>query len=146
MVDTKVDRTSRARQAGAGYKRPNFPVEFKRRLVEQSYGSDASTALVARANDINANLLFKWRRQYLAGTFGPLSLPGRAELTPPDDTLLVPVDVTDDAPALTPGELVREAAPVSGGCCEIEFERARLRIRGDVAPAMLKLLIRELSR
>lgn len=146
MVDTKVDKTSSERRAGAGYKRPNFPVEFKRRLVEQSYESGASTALIARANDINANLLFKWRRQYLAGAYGPRSLPGRAELTPSDDTLLVPVNVTDDAPALTPGELVREAAPASGGCCEIEFECARLRIRGDVAPAMLQLLIRELSR
>lgn len=146
MVDTKVDKASRARRAGAGYKLPNFPVEFKRRLVEQSYESDASTALIARANDINANLLFKWRRQYLAGAFGPLSLPGRPEPTPMEDVMLVPVDVTDDAPAMTPGELVREAAPVFEGCCEIEFGRARLRIRGDVPPAMVKLLIRELSR
>jgi transposase len=30
--------------------------------------------------------------------------------------------------------------------CEVEFDRARLRIRGEVSPATLKLLIRELSR
>ncbi|AFQ52213.1 hypothetical protein AWB66_05780 [Caballeronia telluris] len=39
---------------------------------------------------------------------------------------------------------VREA--VSEDACEIEFDRARLRIRGNVSPDMLRLLIRELSR
>jgi transposase len=144
-VDTKVDRTSRERRAGAGYKRPNFPTEFKRRLVEQSYASGASTALIARANDINANLLFKWRRQYLAGAYGSISLPGRIALAPTDETLLVPVNVMDDVPAMMPNKPAHETVSVSEGCCEIEFERARLHIRGDVSPAMLKLLIRELS-
>jgi transposase len=39
---------------------------------------------------------------------------------------------------------VREA--MSEDACEIEFDRARLRIRGSVSPDMLRLLIRELSR
>jgi transposase len=30
--------------------------------------------------------------------------------------------------------------------CEIEFDHARLRIRGNVSPDLLRLLIRELSR
>jgi transposase len=146
MVDTKVDRTTKERRPGAGYKRPNFPTEFKRRLVEQSYESGASTALIARANDINANLLFKWRRQYLAGAYGPLSLRGRTALPPAEEMLLVPVNVMEDVPAVMPVERARDIVPASEGCCEIEFDRARLRIRGDVSPAMLKLLIRELSR
>jgi hypothetical protein len=35
MVDTKVDKTLRARTADGAYKRPNFPTEFKRQLVER---------------------------------------------------------------------------------------------------------------
>jgi transposase len=35
---------------------------------------------------------------------------------------------------------------VSENVCEIEFDRARLRVRGNVPPDMLRLLIRELSR
>jgi transposase len=35
---------------------------------------------------------------------------------------------------------------VSETACEIEFDRARLRILGNVSPDMLQLLIRELSR
>lgn len=53
MVDTKVDRTLSERLAGEAYKRPNFPVEFKRRLVEQSFEPGASVALIARENEIN---------------------------------------------------------------------------------------------
>jgi transposase-like protein len=52
---TKVDKTSRKRCGGAGYKQPTFPAEFKRHLVEQSYDSGAATALIARANDTDAN-------------------------------------------------------------------------------------------
>ena len=62
MVDTKVDKTLRARTADGAYKRPNFPTEFKRQLVEQSLEPGASVALIARRNDINANLLFKCKR------------------------------------------------------------------------------------
>lgn len=146
MVDTKVDKALRVRRAGPTYKRPNFPLDFKRRLVEQSYEPGASTALVARANDINANLLFKWRRQYLAGAFGALALPGRTMLTPATEAQLMPVTVMNEVPISMPCEPVREAAPAFDGHCEIEFGRARLHIRGDVSPALLTLLIRELSR
>lgn len=51
-------------------KRPNFSVEFKRQIVEATLKPGASAALIAREHDINANLLFKWRRHYLAGDFG----------------------------------------------------------------------------
>lgn len=39
---------------------------------------------------------------------------------------------------------MREA--MTKNTCEIEFDRARLRVRGNVSPDMLRLLIRELSR
>lgn len=146
MMDTKVDRTLSERCAGDTYRRPNFPVDFKRRLVERSFEPGASVALIARANEINANLLFKWRRQYLAGAYGPLSLPERANLTPANETPLLPVEVISEAPALVASEPIREVVQPSESCCEVEFDRARLHIRGDVSPAMLRLLIRELSR
>ncbi|WP_081052627.1 transposase [Burkholderia cepacia] len=43
---------------GKSSKRPNFADEFKRALVEQTFGPDASVSLVARRNDVNTNLLF----------------------------------------------------------------------------------------
>ena len=56
MVGTKVDKTWDERATNGAYKRPNFPTEFKRQLVEQSLEPGASVALIARSNDINANL------------------------------------------------------------------------------------------
>jgi transposase len=146
MVDTKVDKTLSERRTGAAYKRPNFPVEFKRQLVERSFEVGASVAVIARENEINANLLFKWRRQYLAGAYGPLSLPERANLTPANEMPLLPVEVINEAAALVASEPISKVMQPSESCCEVEFDRARLHIRGDVSPAMLRLLIRELSR
>ena len=64
-----MDKTLNWRAGGGAYRRPNFPTEFKRQLVEQSLEPGASVALIARSNDINANMLFKWRRQYLEGKY-----------------------------------------------------------------------------
>lgn len=146
MVDTKVDKTWDERAANGAYKRPNFPTEFKRRLVEQSLEPGASVALIARSNDINANLLFKWRRLYLAGEYGLPTLPeSAAPRQEPEVPSLLPVHLDAQTAEHTPPMTI-DAAPLSEDLCEIEFDRARLRIRGEVSPNVLRLLIRELLR
>ncbi|MRT15175.1 transposase [Enterobacteriaceae bacterium RIT711] len=42
-------------------KHPNYPVEFKIKMVELSYKPGVSVAQLAREQGINDNLLFKWR-------------------------------------------------------------------------------------
>lgn len=145
MVETKVDKTSKGRADGGTHRRPNFPTEFKRRLVEQTFEPGASVALIARRNDVNANLLFKWRRQYRKGAYGALTYPerGAATLDAPAPQLL-PVSVIADTPP--PANPIEAPVPSANPVCEIEFERACVRIRGDVAPATLRLVIRELCR
>jgi transposase len=144
MVDTKVDKTSKARTADGRYKRPNFPTAFKRRLVEESLEPGASVALIARRNDINANLLFKWRRQYLKAEQGLPTPPEHAAPEPEREIpLLLPVSIVAETPARA--TTVNAGEPLEN-ICEVEFDRARLRIRGDVSPVTLRLLIRELSR
>jgi hypothetical protein len=82
-----------------------------------------------------------WRRQYLQGAFGAPH-PAHARQEPEGDVApLLPVSIVTEGEASMP---MREA--VSENACEIEFDRARLRIRGNVSPDMLRLLIRELSR
>lgn len=51
-------------------RRPNFPLDFKINLVEQSLQLGVSIAQLARANGINDNLLFDWRQLYRQGKFG----------------------------------------------------------------------------
>jgi transposase len=141
-----VDNALSGRAAGGVYKRPNFPTEFKRRLVEQSFEPGASVALIARSNDINANLLFKWRRHYLAGEYGLPTLPeGVASKSESTVTPLLPVHIVAGTAEHTP-PMTLEAAQSPESLCEIEFDRACLRIRGNVSPDMLRLMIRELSR
>jgi transposase len=92
---------------GGRYKRPNFPVDFKRQLAELSYEPGASVALIARQNDVNANLLFKWRHQYLEGAFGLPTKPSAMSTTAPAAApALLPVSIVDESP-ITP------AAPAS---------------------------------
>lgn len=140
-MGTNVDKTSSART-----KRPNFPLEFKRHLVEQCFEPGASVALIARGNDVNANLLFKWRRAYIEGAYGLPTLSEHAarqaecEIPP-----LLPVNIIDGTSVQAPPPTVITTEPLES-VCEVEFERARLRIRGEVSPETLRLLIRELSR
>lgn len=132
MVDIKVNKTS--------YKRPNFPTDFKRRLVEESLEPGASASLIARRNDINANLLFKWRQQYLKGAYGLATLEPDREIPP-----LLPVNIVAEMPVQVPTTAPNAGEPLEN-FCEIEFDHARLRIHGDVPPTMVRLLIRELSQ
>ncbi len=47
-------------------KSPNYPVEFKIKMVELLHRPEISVAQLAREHGINDNLLFKWR-QYWRG-------------------------------------------------------------------------------
>ncbi|WP_371128410.1 IS66-like element accessory protein TnpA [Burkholderia dolosa] len=127
-------------------KRPNFADEFKRALVEQTFEPGASVSLIARRNDVNTNLLFRWRRQYLEGTFGPPRPEHVVQKTTDGIPTLLPVSIVDETLVAASEKTTSETVPLTEGVCEIEFERARVRLRGDVSPATLKLLIRELSR
>jgi transposase len=146
MVDTKMDRTWQQRRTEGAYRRPNFPNELKRRLVEQSLEPGASLSLIARDNDINANLLFKWRKRYFDGAYGLPSQPTPASSTADwKSAPLLPVNLISEAAESEPAK-PSDALALVENVCEVEFDHARLRIRGDVSPTILRLLIRELSQ
>ena len=57
--------------AGSGNKLPprrQYTLEFKRRLVEETFVPGSSVSIVARRHDINSNLVFAWRKAYREGT------------------------------------------------------------------------------
>jgi transposase len=60
----------------ASRRRRSYSLEEKQQLVAESYEPGASVSLVARRHDINANLLFTWRRQMREPTLvvAPLEL------------------------------------------------------------------------
>src|SRR5271169_3505921 len=75
QVDTSDALAGRNGRAVA---RRRWPDALKRRIVAETREPGASVSVVARRHDVNANQVFKWRRQFEVGS-------------PEDDTGLAPV-------------------------------------------------------
>jgi transposase len=104
-------------------RRSSYILEENLQLVAESYEPGASVSLVARRHDINANLLFTWRRQMRDPT------PARPPLE------LVPIEIVTARPA--PPAAAVEAAP--GGMIEIILAGGvRVRVGAGVSVAALK--------
>ncbi|EHR8284123.1 transposase [Escherichia coli] len=118
-------------------RRPNFPYEFKITLVEQSLQPGACVAQIARENGINDNMLFNWRHQYLNGL-----LPS-GKNTP----VLLPVTLTPepDNKTPTPVQVKQTDTPPDNLCCELVLPAGTLRLKGELTPALLQTLIREMK-
>ena len=111
----------------AGGKRRRWPDAVKRELVAATLEPGASVTSVARRHDLNANMLFKWRRQ--------LAVAARPSSAPPAG--LVPVEIVPDA-AVISGMMVdpKPAADQAAGRMEIALSGGiRVRIKGAVDPA-----------
>lgn len=120
---------------------------FKAELVEQSLQPGASVAVIARNNDVNANLLFKWRRDHKHKT-NAASMP-----TAPAPTVLLPVHVERAArvgagsslvPTPTAEMVPGSRAAAHSGVIELEFAGAQLRMRGAVDETALCSVLRAL--
>ena len=112
--------------------RPNYTKEFKRRLAIEACEPDLSVAKLALRYGLNANMLFKWRREYRAGKFGVQS-SGCQTLEIP---LFLPV-VT----SATPSKAKSRAASNEPGYIEILRGDARIRVCGDVTASALHLVL-----
>ena len=106
--------------------RRRWSVGFKRQVVAEASAPGVSVAAVARRYDLNANLVFNWRRRYGGGG------------------VFLPVAISEPA---------RPAAGVAERACERvagEIEVAlpsghRVRIRGGFDPELVTRLLRGLS-
>ena len=54
---------------GRKKRRPNYSLEFKKSLAQQACEAGVSVSQLGQTNNINVNMLFKWRRQLIAGLF-----------------------------------------------------------------------------
>ena len=117
LVDTK-------QQPGAARRR-QWSAAMKRQIVAETLEPGSSVSIVARRHDVNANQLFKWRRELL-----PKAVPAVVE-----DSTMVPVEVVPEGPRH------RRRAERSG-FIEIEFGcGARVCLRGEVSPETLRQVI-----
>src|SRR6187200_1984586 len=86
--------------------RRRWTAEQKQQIVEETRAPGASVSVVARRYDINANLLFKWKRH---------DETGRLVVPPPAPPEFVPIGVVSEAGDGRPALLARmpgiEASP-----------------------------------
>ena len=135
MMGTTLDTELRP---GNRKGRPNYPVEFKRRLDAAACEAGVSVSKLAMANAVNANMVFKWRRELRAGLFDD---------APAGVTKLLPVVL-----AATPGEALSDAvtAPASRlpdtalAMIEIVIADAVVRIHGSADAVMLATIFQSL--
>ena len=113
----------------AGGKRRRWPEALKRELVAATLEPGASVALVARRHDVNANMLFKWRRRFTAAIAPPSSVPPAG---------LLPVQIVPDTPVISGSTVDTKPAVDRSAAGSIEIALSggvRVRIKGAVDPA-----------
>ena len=137
-------------------RRRRWTVEQKRRIVEETWACGASVSVVARRYDINANLLFKWKRETEAGELGgtfrtaevadlvPIGVVGRTSDGGP--TLLA--RMANGGDGLQPTEPARSAdLEARSGVIEIDLPcGARVRVDASVDARALARVLGALKR
>jgi transposase len=114
--------------APVGRKRGSWKRDEKRQIVEESLQDGASIAEVARRHDLNANLLFTWRRQL-----------GLESIETNDLTRILPVTITAEA--------MQERGLESSGQMEIILSGGeRILVWTDVETAALSRVLKALGR
>lgn len=113
--------------------RPNYSMDFKRRLAVAACAPTVSVSKLALAHEVNANMVFKWRRQYRAGLLGadaePAFLPVAMTMAPRGEPALAPVN----APV-----------PAGTGTIEIVIADTIVRVHGAVDAQVLRAVVQSL--
>lgn len=127
-MDTSVDETERA----VGQRR-RFSREYKRQMAEETLTSGASVSVVARRHDVNANQLFRWRKEYREGLLE-------------DAGDLIPIQVNKPAPSV-PTAVLETVGGASGSGMDIVLRSGdRVIIRGSADVAVLRTVLEVLGR
>ena len=135
MMGTTLDTVpKRSNRKG----RPNYPVEFKRRLAAAACEAGVSVSKLAMANAVNANMVFKWRRELRAGLFDDAP-PGVTQLLPVV-LAAAPVEVGSDS-ATAP----RSPSPGTAvAMIEIVIADAVVRVHGNADAALVARVVQRL--
>jgi transposase len=114
-------------------RRRRWSREEKQRVVAESARPDRTVSQVARAHGVAANLLFTWRRQFLAAAVAG------------DDASagFVPVRLTEEVPGLPE---TGTGSPVGGGRLEIRLPSGiMINVIGEVASESLRRVLTALG-
>ena len=110
---------------------------LKRELIERSLRPGASVSGIALEGGINANLLFKWRREHIRAD-GWDALPALKTAA----AVLLPVRV--QSASLEVAAPTTPASRQSTGSIEIDIGGVRVRLRGPVDEANVRVVLQAL--
>jgi transposase len=128
-------RTPQGERTTAKQTRRRYTIEQKREMVEATLDSRRSVSVVARAYDVNANQLFRWRKQYRDGLLGEA-----------DGVKLLPVEVSETHMPAVADAAERPLSVAADGTLEVVLSNQhRLRISGSVCQQSLATILRVLS-
>jgi transposase len=118
----------------SGKRRRHWTVAVKRQIVEESFAGDSSVAQLAQKYAVNANQIFKWRKDYR-----------EAGLQNSHSINLLPVTVASGivVPAANPRP---PSCPTAAGTLRIELPKGNLRIAGSVDLTVLRTALECLLR
>ena len=120
-------------------KRQHRSLELKRRIVEETLVVGASVARVAQAYGVNANQVFQWRRLYERGRLG-CPRQSAARLLPVSGTPTAAAGALASAQD-TPLPARSGNRTMAPGTIDLELRQARVRIEGNIDPAILRLVL-----
>lgn len=113
--------------------RPNYTIEFKRRLAVEACSPEVSVAKLALRNGLNANMVFKWRREYRAGKLGVADVGCQMHKTPK----FLPVLTSASRRKVKPAKAIIDEP----GYIEIVRGNSKIRVCGDVTATALHLVL-----
>jgi transposase len=135
MMGTTLDT---ALKRGNRKGRPNYPVEFKRRLAVAACEAGVSVSKLAMANAVNSNMVFKWRRELRAGLFD--DAPAAVTKLLPVVLAAAPVEAVSDAATAPPSPLPDTALTM----IEIVIADAVVRVHGSPDAVLLTTIFQSL--
>ena len=112
--------------------RRRWSADDKRRIVAETLESGASVSLVGRRHDVNANMVFTWRREARRATTGMIGAPAG----------FVPAMITAE-PA---SELSSPSCEAAGRMEIVLRDGGRVIVAADVDAAALRRVMKVLSR
>jgi transposase len=116
--------------------RRQYTTAFRNDLVQRCLQPGASVSGIALENGINANVLFRWRREHLDASSRSRA-PGGAR------AVLLPVKMAAVTPSEAHGMVATPSA--AAGVIEIDIGAARVRLRGSVDEAAVRCVLHTLG-
>lgn len=124
-----------------GQARRRWSLEAKRRLVAETLVPGATVHAVAQRHGVNTSQLFTWRKRFRADLGPPPTEP------PAPAFAVVELAAVPGARETSDEAMAATDALTSAGVIEIELPQgARVRISGEVAPAVVTAALRALMR